>query len=388
MLVAPLLHVVAYLRMTTPLSGFKHSENPLRRRWAYCWLVLTLFASGCSQSPNAAAPQGGGALPVKVQEAKAVSVNDTSDYVATLKSRDSAVIMPQVEGQIVQILRHSGDQVSTGTPLMQIDPLKQQATVKSQEDTRAAAQANLQYAQQQYDRSSGLYAAGVVSKQELDQTKSALDAAKAQVQALDANVREQQVQLRYYTVTAPWSGIVGDIPVHVGDRVTTSTTLTTVDKPGSLEVYVYVPIERASQLKMNMPVQVLDGSGNAIAHSRISFISPQVDNTTQTVLAKARIENSKDKLRQLQFMRARVVWGTQQSPVVPVLAVSRIGGQYFAFVAERDAKSGSYVAHQKPLKVAQMVDNNYVVLEGVHPGDKVIVSGTQFLIDGTPVIPQ
>src|SRR5215475_14905648 len=204
MLVAPLLHVVAYLHMTTPLSGFKHSENPLRRRWAYCWLVVTLFASGCSRSPNAAAPQGGGALPVKVQEAKAVSVNDTSDYVATLKSRDSAVIMPQVEGQIVQIFRHSGDQVSTGTPLMQIDPLKQQATVKSQEDTRAAAQANLQYAQQQYDRASGLYAAGVVSKQELDQTKSALDAAKAQVQALDANVREQQVQLRYYTVTAPW----------------------------------------------------------------------------------------------------------------------------------------------------------------------------------------
>jgi RND family efflux transporter MFP subunit len=325
---------------------------------------------------------------VKVLEAKAVPVSDTSDYVATLKSRDSAVIMPQVEGQIVQIFRHSGDQVSAGTPLVQIDPLKQQATVKSQEDTRAAAQASLQYSQQQYDRSSGLYAAGVVSKQDLDQAKSALDAARAQVQALDANVREQQVQLRYYTVTAPWNGIVGDIPVHVGDRVTTTTILTTVDKPGSLEVYVYVPIERASQLKMNMPVQVLDSSGNVIADSRISFISPQVDNTTQTVLAKSSIENSRDKLRQLQFIRARVIWGIQQRPMVPVLAVSRIGGQYFAFVAEQDPKTGSYVAHQKPLRLGQMVDNNYVVLDGIKPGDKAIVSGTQFLIDGVPVIPQ
>jgi len=173
----------------------------------------------------------------------------------------------------------------------------------------------------------------------------------------------------------------------VGDRVTTTTMLTTVDKPGSLEVYVYVPIERAAQLKMNMPVQVLDGSGNVIGDSRVSFISPQVDNTTQTVLAKARIANRRDKLRQAQFIRARVIWGTQKSPVVPVLAVSRIGGQYFAFVAEQ-GDQGTYVAHQKPLKVGQMVDNNYVVLDGVKPGDKVIVSGTQFLIDGAPVTPQ
>lgn len=348
-------------------------------------LAASLFPIACGRDSKSASAQGG-VLPVRVQEARAVPVSDASDYVATLKSRDSAVIMPQVEGQIVQIYRHSGDEVSAGMPLMQIDPLKQQATVKSQEDTRAAAQANLKYAQQQYDRSSGLYAAGVSSKQDLDQSKSALDAARAQVQALDANVREQEVQLHYYTVAAPWAGIVGDIPVRVGDRVTTTTTLTTVDKPGSLEVYVYVPIERAGQLKMNLPVEVLDGAGNVIAESHISFISPQVDNTTQTVLAKARIANNKDKLRQAQFIRARIIWGTRESPVVPVLAVTRIGGQYFAFVAEQGAKG--YVARQKPLKVGQMVGNDYVVLDGVRPGDKVIVSGTQFLIDGVPVNPQ
>ena len=92
--------------------------------------------------------------------------------------------------------------------------------------------------------------AGVVSKQELDQAKSALDAAKAQVQALEANVREQQVQLHYYQVIAPRAGIVGDIPVHVGDRVTTTTVSPRWIKPGTLEAYVYVPIERAPQLKM------------------------------------------------------------------------------------------------------------------------------------------
>lgn len=349
-------------------------------------VAASLLLGGCGKDP-AATQQAPGAMPVKVEEARAAPVSDSSDYVATLKSRNSAVIMPHVEGQIVQIEVHSGDRVTEGKLLMQIDPLKQQATVKSQEDTRAAAAANLKYAEQQYDRNSGLYTAGVISRQDLDQSKSALDNAKAQVRALDANVREQQVQLHYYSVAAPWEGIVGDIPVHVGDRVTTTTVLTTVDKPGSLEVYVYVPIERAGQLKMNMPVQVLDGSGNVIADSRVSFISPQVDNSTQTILVKARIANNNDKLRQLQFIRARVIWGTQDSPVVSVLAVSRIGGQYFAFVAEKNEK-GAYVARQKPLKVGQMVDNNYVVLEGVKAGDKVIVSGTQFLVDGVEVAPQ
>lgn len=357
--------------------------------WAGTFVLsgVTLIATGCGKATKAAAPEGA-AMPVQVREAKDVPVSDTSDYVATLKSRDSAVIMPQVEGQIVKIYVRSGEHVAAGAPLIQIDPLKQQATVKSQQNTRAAKEADVEFAQQQYQRTSGLYAAGVVSKQDLDQAKSALDAAKAQLEALDANVREQQVQLHYYQVTAPWAGIVGDIPVRLGDRVTTSTPLTTVDRPGSLEVYVYVPVERASQLKMNLPVQVLDASGNVIADSRISFLSPQVDNTTQTVLVKARVANSKDSLRQLQFIRARVVWGTEKAPVVPILAVSRIGGQYFAFVAEPGEKSGSYVARQKPLKVGQTVDNNYVVLEGVKPGDKMIVSGTQFLVDGAPVIPQ
>ena len=117
--------------------------------------------------------------------------------------------------------------------------------------------------------------------------------------------------------------------MRVGDRVTTTTPLTTVDKPGSLEAYVYVPIERSSQLKMNLPVQIVDQSGNVIAESRISFISPQVDSTTQTVLAKAPIANNNDKLRNAQFIHARIVWGTQQRTVVPILAVSRLGGAIF-----------------------------------------------------------
>lgn len=348
-------------------------------------LIATLACSNnAARNPHAAGP---GAMPVKVLEAKAVPVNDASEYVATLKSRDSAVIMPQVEGQITQIFVHSGDRVTGGAPLMEIDPLKQQATVRSQESSRAAQQAQLNWAKQQYQRTQGLSSAGVVSKQDLDQAKATLDAAQAQMDALDSQVREQEVQLHYYKVVAPRTGIVGDVPVRVGDRVTTTTQLTTVDQPGSLEAYVYVPIERSSQLKTNLPVQILDSNGKVLAETRLSFISPQVDNSTQTVLAKARIANGNDALRQSQFIRARIVWGTHQNPEVPILAVSRLAGQYFAFVAEPQ-NGGSFVARQKPLTVGETVGNDLEVRDGIRPGDKVIISGTQFLMDGVPVIPQ
>ena len=347
--------------------------------------VITLGCSGNgAQNAHASGP---GAMPVKVLEARAVPVNDASEYVATLKSRDSAVIMPQVEGQITQIFVHSGERVDAGSPMIEIDPLKQQATVKSQESARAAQEANLIWAKKQYERTQGLAAAGVVSKQDLDQSKQSLDAAQAQMEALDANVREQQVQLHYYKVVALRTGIVGDVPVHVGDRVTVTTVLTTIDQPGSLEAYVYVPIEHSSQLRMNLPVQVLDGEGKVLADSRISFISPQVDNTTQTVLVKARIANGNDALRQLQFVRARVIFGSHKNPQVPILAVSRLAGQYFVFVAEPQ-NGGAFVARQKPLKIGQTVGNDYEVQDGIKSGDKVIISGTQFLLDGVPVIPQ
>ena len=272
------------------------------------------------------------------------------------------------------------------TPLMQIDPAKQQATVKTHEDLLSSKRAALALARQQHERVSDLATQGISSRADLDQAKAGLDAAQADLQAAEAQVREQKVELHYYNVKAPRDGVVGDIPVRVGDRVTVSTELTTVDRPGSLEAYISVPVERGPQLHLGMPVRILDSAGAVAADSRVSFVSPQVSDQTQTILVKARIENLKGTLRPAQFIRAQVVWGTRQAPLVPVLAVSRLGGQSFAFVAE--GKDGALVARQRPLKIGEIVGNDYVVLDGIKPGERMIVSGTQFLQDGAPVSPQ
>ena len=99
-------------------------------------VALAALTVACEAgSVRGAQSQGPAAVSVKVLTAQLVPIKDSTEYVATLKSRDSAVIMPQVEGQITDIYVHSGTRVSAGTPLMQIDPAKQQATLKTQEDT-------------------------------------------------------------------------------------------------------------------------------------------------------------------------------------------------------------------------------------------------------------
>jgi multidrug efflux pump subunit AcrA (membrane-fusion protein) len=137
---------------------------------------------------------------------------------------------------------------------------------------------------------------------------------------------------------------------------------------------------------VGLPVRLLDEAGNSVSDTRITFVSPQVETDTQTVLAKAAVENPRDKLRIAQQVRAQVTWSSQEGPVVPVLAVQRINGQAFVFVSVNDGKST--IARQKILKLGDTFGDNYAVLDGLKPGDHIIVSGTQFLQDGMPVAEQ
>ena len=354
--------------------------------WLLSAVAVAASTTACGQqqaAPQAAATQAPPAAPVKTVILRSTEIPTSSEYLGTLKSRRSIDLNPQVDGQVTEIFVKSGDWVKAGAPVMQIDPLKQEATLSGQEAARAAQVANVQLAQTQWDRVKQLYDAGVVSRQVLDQVQTSLDSAKEQLKYLDQQVSAQQVQLRYYRVVAPTGGMVGDIPVRVGDRVTPATLLTTLDQPGSLELYVNVPVERSRDLRPGIRVQLLDSAGLVQAESRIDFISPQVSNDTQSVLAKATLENSSGTLRTSQFARTRVIWGVRQGATLPVLAVSRINGQFFVWVVEGGA---SPVARQKLVRLGEIIGNEYPVLDGVQAGDHIIVEGAQNLLDGAPVV--
>jgi hypothetical protein len=91
------------------------------------------------------------------------------------------------------------------------------------------------------------------------------------------------------------------------------------------------------------------------------------------------------KFRNAQQVHSRVVWSEQKRPMIPLTAVSRLSGKIFAFVAEGQGQQ--VVARQKLIQVGDVVGNDYVVLDGIKPGDKIIVSGVQMLADGMPVAP-
>jgi RND family efflux transporter MFP subunit len=345
--------------------------------------LAILFTAGCAKTEaKQPAPK---ALPVKVETVDLSPVPRTDEYVATIKSRRSASIQPQVDGTLTKILVKSGDHVRAGQVLMTIDPLKQQATVDQQRSTEAQKKAVLDYNQTEVERQRKLYEGGVTSKQDYDYAVQAYENSKADLQAAKAAVATQERQLAYYNLVAPFNGIVGDIPVHIGDYVSPQSLLTTVDENADLEAYIYIPTERASDIRMGLPVQIVTSSGQPIEKTKIDFISQQVDNALQGVLVKAPVHAPLDRFRTSQLVKARVVWSTAPAPTVPVLAVTRIGGQPFVYVAT--AADNGTVAKQRAVTLGDTIGNDYAVTSGLNAGDKVIVSGIQFLVDGVPVQP-
>src|SRR5467141_1787666 len=336
--------------------------------------LILLASSGCSNTE--AKQPAAQALPVNTQTVSLTPVPRVDEYVATVKSRRSASIQPQVDGSLTRILVKSGDHVRAGQALMTID---------QQRSTEAQKKATYDYNTQEVERQRQLFQGGVTSKQNLDLAVQAYENSKADWEASTSASVSQRRQLAYYNLTAPFAGVVGDIPVHIGDYVSPQTLLTTVDENTELEAYVYIPTERAADISMGLPVEVVTSGGEWIESTKVNFISPQVDNALQGILVKAPLHSSLDKFRNAQLVKARVVWSTAPAPTIPVLAVTRIGGQAFVYVATQ-ADHGS-VAKQRAVTLGDTVGNDYAVNGGLKPGEKVIISGTQFLIDGSPVKP-
>ena len=356
-------------------------------------IVVLAFGSiaGCKAKPAEAAGGGfalpPGGLPVQTQTVTASAVPQGDTYVSTIKSRRSATMNPQVDGNLTAIAVVSGQHVVKGQLLMEIDPVKQRATLDSAAATEAQKLSVYQYNQSEVERQRKLFEAGITSRDAYDQALQSFNNSKADYESSVATTSTQRRELGYYRIVAPFDGVVGDVPVHIGDYVSSTTLLTTLDANTDLEAYIYVPTEKAGELHMGLPVSILGPDGSALETTKVDFLSPQVDNGLQGILLKAPVQSTTgDRLRNAQLVKARVIWSDKPMPTVPVLAVTRLGGQSFVYVA-LDAGGGKYIAHEKPVQLGDTVGNAYAVQSGLQPGDKVILSGLQILQEGFPVHP-
>ena len=360
----------------------------LKRIWMFSGIAVLSAALGMAGCKKQAAPvaqnAGAQAMPVRTVAVALSPVAQTSEYVATIKSRRSATLQPQVDGRLTGIRVRSGDHVKTGQVLMTIDPLHQQATVDAQKATELQKKAVYDYNAKEIERQKKLFDAGITSRDVYEQAEQSYENSKADFDSATATRKTAEEQLAYYTIRAPFEGVLGDIPVHEGDYVSATTMLTTVDENKDLEAYIYVPTERATDLRQGLEVNLTDTNGNLLEKTNINFLSPQVDSTVQGVLVKAPVHSSLEKVRTAQLVKARVIWQTKPMPVVPVLAVTRQGVQSFVYVAKD--QGGHLAAMQVPISVGDTVGNNYAVTAGLNEGDKVIVSATQFLVNGMPVM--
>ncbi len=300
----------------------------------------------------------------------------------------------------------------------------QAAVQQSQADLREQ-EAELQLAKTNLERVKFLVKQGAQSQQNLDNSTRDLNAAQAQTDALKAALNSSQKALSasqarvnsarsaiageqaalqqsearvgiatdnldFNRLTAPIDGVVGNIQPNIGDYLEAGDQVTSIIQDGALELNIGVPLEQAANLKIGLPVEIIDTQGKALSKGSISFISPRADRNSQAILVKAAINNN-GRLRDDSFARARIIWSEQPGILIPTESISRIAGKSFVFVAEetkqKDGKT-ALVAKQKLVELGAIQGQSYQVISGLKSGDRLITSGILNLADGIPINPE
>ncbi|MEH2288748.1 efflux RND transporter periplasmic adaptor subunit [Nostoc sp.] len=422
----------------TPQTSFEPPSG--KRRWLWLSLAALLFLGGGGTlvwrllTPQNSAPSNANAQPqgvrVKISTVQSGIIEESSDFIASLQSLRSVTLQPKILGQVTQILVKSGDPIVEGAAILQVDPTPQaaiarnntvpqaffvqlanaRATLKSLEAERPSYVANVQLYQQNYDKFVSLAEQGAVSRQtsnlfanRLANAKTSLDAIDSRIQAQRAtilqaekslqqsNVNTQTQQPQSDKITAPFSGTVGNIPVKVGDLVNTSTPLVNIKQNRPLEVNISVPLQQGPQLRKGMPVELMNTQGQKLGRSRIFFIAPNASNETQTILIKALFDNTNGQLRADQLVRTRVFWNQRPGVLIPTTAMTRVSGDTFVYVVETEISPqgvSQQIARQRRVKLGEIKGNNYQVIEGLQPEDKVIISGLLNVRDGVAIVPE
>ena len=314
---------------------------------------------------------------------KPVEYENAQIYQGMLISRQSVTLQPQISGQIVQINVKAGDRVKAGQILLVIDTRKQEALLNSYKVKQSSLLLNYETAKTQYERYSELYKRKTVSKQDLENYENAYKKAKSDYETNQAHIRENEVQLGYYKIKAPFSGIVGDIPVKTGDYITPETKVLSVTQNDKLELNVGVPADKVFSIKPGLMVQILDDKNEVIKSSTISFISPRVDLSTQTILTKSIIKNTDGILKADQSVKVRIIYNKTTGLLIPVSAKTHLAGQDFAYIVR--LKKGRPTAEQRPVKLGEIEQDKYVVENGLTAGECIVIRGVQKLYDGAVV---
>ncbi|HIK54692.1 MAG TPA: efflux RND transporter periplasmic adaptor subunit [Synechococcales cyanobacterium M55_K2018_004] len=430
------------------LAWFKTSYHHLRLAKSLALLGLGLLVmplvSCQKQGSQSEAPI---AVPVKLQVLETSTVADSSEYVGRLESLERVDLRAETQGRIAEVRVQPGDRVVPGAIILTIQPAQ---TVPQLEGAQAGvevaranrnvmvqqlrtAEKNLEIARSEldsvqagqrlaktnFDRATFLLSQGAIGRFDYDRARTELDVsinrvrsaqervgqaevainqARAAVRQAEAGVRQAQSQVAaaevnvgFKQVTAPIAGVVGEIFVKPGDLVSSAQTITNIIQNDALELRMSVPSNRLSQLRQGLTVELIDpNTRQRISTGQVDFIAPSVDQSAQAVLVKAQFANSNGELRNGQFVEARIIWERGTGLLIPTNAVLQMSGKSFVYVAETDESGGKEqtVARMRPVELGDIQQQSYQVLNGLKPGENLVVSGILRLRDGVPIQPE
>lgn len=307
------------------------------------------------------------AIPVRVEKPIQQSIPLTASATGYLIAKKSTTITPRTSGYIQMINAHEGQSVTSGQVLFQLDN-------QTEKDALAAAKANAELSQLQYQRDKKLLAKGYI-------TQDTYYAAEVTFKQNQAALETAQNNLDNKSITAPFNGTMGALSVSLGAYVNPGTALTTLVDNNHLRVEYALPVKDLAQLQLNQAVNILDATNNQKINATVTYISPAIDQNTQTIAVHASIDNQAQTFKPGEYVTITQNLGSQNNALlVPEQSVLASINGYHVFIVKNNK------AVKVPVKMGDRINGNVVITTGLTPNDEVIIAGENDVKDKQAVI--
>jgi membrane fusion protein (multidrug efflux system) len=356
-------------------------------------LLATLCGTGCSgDKPSQAVAAAPPAVPVTVIQAEPVRAPLVIEAVARAEGVREVEVRARVSGILEKRMYEEGEPVKAGQLLFRIERAPFEIALAQARAQLGEAQAVDEQTTRELQRLQGLVAERAISQKEFDDTRSASAVSKAAVKSAEAAVRQAELNLSYTSVTAPVAGMTGRARsegalVNAGS----DSLLTSIVQINPIWVrfslsdgdLAKVPGGRAAVRKLReVELQLPDGTLHP-QRGRINFSASRIDLTLGTLEMRAEFANADGRILPGQFLRARVIAGEQDNVfLVPQSAVMQTEGGSVVMLASAEDK-----VQPRPVKLGQWQGKDWVVTDGLKPGDRVIVDNLIKLRPGAAVAP-
>ncbi len=354
-----------------------------------CASLALLLTAGCGKEKAQAPPPP----TVEVVNVVQKDVPIYKEWVGALDGNVNAVIRPHVSGYLIKQNYREGELVKTGQVLFEIDPRTFQASLDQAKGQLAQQKARHDTAAANLARIRPLAAKNAVSKKDLDDAIGAELSTRASVEAAQAAVEEAQLNLGFTRITSPVDGIAGIAKAQLGDLVGPNmpTELTAVSSVDPIKAYInvseqeYLNVNKSSPIPEKIPLELILADGSVYPHKgHLALADRQIDPTTGTLKVGSLFANPGNRLRPGGYGLVRAVMLVKKGALlIPQRSVTDMQGKFLVAVVGADNKVSI-----RPVKVAERIGSDWIIEEGLKPGDKVVAEGTQKVKPDMVVNPQ